>query len=592
MAVLKHLASKSSNYGAVLTYLLYDHDEKNGKVVRDANGNRILRKEYWLNGINCDPFLFDAECTRLNNVFHKNQKREEIKSHHYILSFDPQDVIDNELTGEKAQALGLAFAKKNFPGHQVLVCTHMDGSNHSGNIHVHMVLNSLRMLDVEEPRFAERTCDTKAGYKHHVSKNFFKNLLQDVMNLCHREGLHQVDLLAPAKQKISDREYHAAQRGQEKLDARNREILDAGATPRRTKFQTKKQALRDAISECVKESTSFEQFRSLLFSRHQIKVKESRGRISYLLPDREKPVRGRALGAAYEKEAILQHLEQNLADWPDRKSHMIHQDHTEQSPADRPDDKNRELHQDNIEKKDAIHNGTDLDNTQNTSFEDYQTADSFAGYNLEANPILGVLFIQSDLKLVTDLQTCIKAQINRAYAQKVQLSNLQMLAHTVAFVQENHLGTTEELDQKRKIYLKQLTETEDNLRSTKEELRQINERIHYTGQFLATRDTFRQMLNAPNKGKFRNEHTAEIYRYQKARDILRTYTPEGKFPSLKSLQARKAELLELQKSQSLELENVRKTERTISIAAQNVNYILEGTMERVSATHRDGQQII
>ena len=160
MAVLKHLASKSSNYGAVLTYLLYDHDEKNGKVVRDANGNRILRKEYWINGMNCDPFLFDAECTRLNNVFHKNQKKEEIKSHHYILSFDPQDVIDNELTGEKAQALGLAFAKKDFPGHQVLVCTHMDGSNHSGNIHVHMVLNSLRMHDVEEPRFAERTCDT------------------------------------------------------------------------------------------------------------------------------------------------------------------------------------------------------------------------------------------------------------------------------------------------------------------------------------------------------------------------------------------------------------------------------------------------
>ena len=418
MAVLKHLASKNSNYGAVLTYLLYDHDEKSGKVLRDPNGNRMLRKEYWINGINCDPFLFDAECTRLNNVFHKNQKREEIKSHHYILSFDPQDVIDNELTGEKAQALGLAFAKKNFPGHQVLVCTHMDGSNHSGNIHVHMVLNSLRMLDVEEPRFAERTCDTKAGYKHHVSKNFFKNLLQDVMDLCQREGLHQVDLLAPAKQKISDREYRAAQRGQEKLDARNREILDAGATPRRTKFQTKKQALRDAISECVKESTSFEQFRLLLFSRHQIKVKESRGRISYLLPDREKPVRGRALGAAYEKEAILQRIEQNLANWPARKNHKVHQDH--------------------IEREATADNRTELNISQNIGSMDNPAADPFAVYDLKENPILGVLFIQSDLKLVTDLQTCIKAQVSRAYKQKVQLSNLQMLAHTVAFVQENH----------------------------------------------------------------------------------------------------------------------------------------------------------
>ncbi len=454
-----------------------------------------------------------------------------------------------------------------------------------------MILNSLRMLDVEEPRFAERTCDTKAGYKHHVSKNYFKNLLQDVMELCQREGLHQVDLLAPAEQKVSDREYRAAQRGQEKLDARNREILVAGATPRRTKFQTQKQSLRDAISECVNESTSFEQFRSLLFSRHQIKVKESRGRISYLLPDREKPVRGRALGAAYEKEAILQQLEQNLATWSDRKTQMIQKDHAEQNLADRPDRKNHITHQGNMEKEDAVYNATDLDSAQNTEFVDYQTADSFAGYDLQANPILGVLFIQSDLKLVTDLQICIKAQMSHAYAQKVQLSNLQMLAHTVAFVQENHLGTPEELDQKRKIASKQLTQAEDTLRSTKEELRQINERIHYTGQFLSTRDTFRQMLNAPNKGKFRNEHDAEIGRYQKARDFLRTCTPEGKFPSLKSLQIRKAELVELQKTQSLELENARKYERTISIAAQNVRYILEGKVERVPTAHRNGLQI-
>ena len=331
------------------------------------------------------------------------------------------------------------------------------------------------------------------------------------------------------------------------------------------------------------------------FSRHQIKVRESRGRISHLLPDREKPVRGRALGAAYVKEAILRQLEQNLADWPNRKTYMNHQDHTEQNLSDRPDGKNHKIHQGNnhgnIEKEDAVHNGTDFDNTQNTEFVDSQAENPFAGYNLETNPILGVLFIQSDLKLVTDLQTCIKAQMSRAYAQKVQLSNLQMLAHTVAFVQENRLGTPEELDQKRRTATKQLTQAEDALRSTKEELRQINERIHYTGQFLATRETFRQMLNAHNKGKFRNEHATEIDRYQKARDVLRTYTPEGKFPSLKSLQARKAELLELQKTQSIELENMRKNERTISIAAQNVHYILEGTVERVPSAHRAGLQI-
>ena len=39
-------------------------------------------------------------------------------------------------------------------------------------------------------------------------------------------------------------------------------------------------------------------------------------------------------------------------------------------------------------------------------------------------------------------------------------------------------------------------------------------------------------------------------------------------------------------------ENLRENERTISIAAQNVHYILEGTVEKVPTVHRDGMQII
>ena len=43
-----------------------------------------------------------------------------------------------------------------------------------------------------------------------------------------------------------------------------------------------------------------------------------------------------------------------------------------------------------------------------------------------ANPLmtLAILFIKSDLRLVVDLQTCVKAQQSRAYAQKVKISNL------------------------------------------------------------------------------------------------------------------------------------------------------------------------
>ena len=37
----------------------------------------------------------------LNEDFHKNQTRSEVKSHHYIKSFDPKDVTEDGLTGEK-----------------------------------------------------------------------------------------------------------------------------------------------------------------------------------------------------------------------------------------------------------------------------------------------------------------------------------------------------------------------------------------------------------------------------------------------------------------------------------------------------------
>ena len=50
----------------------------------------------------------------------------------------------------------MEFARKNFPGHQALVCTNPDGHNSAGNIHVYIIINSVRALDVERQDFMER----------------------------------------------------------------------------------------------------------------------------------------------------------------------------------------------------------------------------------------------------------------------------------------------------------------------------------------------------------------------------------------------------------------------------------------------------
>ena len=148
MATLKHINSKNADYGAAEQYLLFEHDEFTMKPVLDETGRLIPREDYRLSTLNCGGEDFAVACMRANLRYGKNQRREDVKSHHYIISFDPRDGPDNGLTVDRAQELGEKFCAEHFPGHQALVCTHPDGHNHSGNIHVHIVINSLRIEEV------------------------------------------------------------------------------------------------------------------------------------------------------------------------------------------------------------------------------------------------------------------------------------------------------------------------------------------------------------------------------------------------------------------------------------------------------------
>ena len=145
MATLKHIASKNSDYSAIEAYLIYQHDEFTGKQLLDQQGRPMLRDSYILDTLECGDFSFATACLLANRKYNKNNHPDDIKSHQYIISFDPRDAADNGLTMEKAQALGLNFCKANFPGHPAIVCTHPDGHNHSGNIHVHIVIGSIRI---------------------------------------------------------------------------------------------------------------------------------------------------------------------------------------------------------------------------------------------------------------------------------------------------------------------------------------------------------------------------------------------------------------------------------------------------------------
>ena len=77
------------------------------------------------------------------------------------------------------------------------------------------------------------------------------------------------------------------------------------------------------------------------------------------------------------------------------------------------------------------------------------------------------------------------------------------------------------------------------LRSTEKKLREVNEQIHYTGQYLANKSVYREFLTCKNKKKFRLEHQTEITLYETARKILKEHSEDGKLPSMKLLKAEK-----------------------------------------------------
>ena len=307
MATLKHLGSKNADYGAAEQYLLFEHDEFTMKPVLDENGRLIPREDYRLSTLNCGGEDFAVACMRSNLRYEKNQRREDVKSHHYIISFDPRDGPDNGLTVDRAQALGEQFCKEHFPGHQALVCTHPDGHNHSGNIHVHIVINSLRIAEVPLLPYMERPADTREGCKHRCTDAAMEYFKAEVMEMCHRENLYQIDLLHGSKNRVTEREYWEKRKGQAALDKENASLAATGEPPRQTKFETDKEKLRQTIRTALSSAVSFEDFSGKLLQQG-VTVKESRGRLSYLTPDRTKPITARKLGDDFDRAAILEAL--------------------------------------------------------------------------------------------------------------------------------------------------------------------------------------------------------------------------------------------------------------------------------------------
>ena len=532
LATFKHISSKNADYGAAEAYLTFEHDEFTMKPTLDENGRLVPREGYRLATLNCGEEDFAVACLRSNLRYGKNQKREDVKSHHYIISFDPRDGTDNGLTVDKAQSLGEEFCNEHFPGHQAIVCTHPDGHNHSGNIHVHIVINSLRIEAVPLLPYMDRPADTKDGCKHRCTDAAMEYFKSEVMEMCHRENLYQIDLLHGSKNRVTEREYWAQKKGQLALDKENAAREATGQPTKPTKFETDKAKLRRTIRQALSQAGSFDEFASLLL-REGVTVKESRGRLSYLTPDRTKPITARKLGDDFDKAAVLALLTQN--------AHRA------------------------AEQTTAI---PEYPHTQKERLREEKTAKTAPADNT--------------------LQRMVDREAKRAegkgvgYDRWASLHNLKQMAATHNFLMENELLDLDKLDAAVESSRKALSEARESLRGIEQSISDKKSLRKVVNDYRRTRPTIdaHKKLSGRKAENYRQSHEAEFIIYEAALRQLKVLAPGKKLPATSKLNT-EIETLISEKNAAYNTYRTAKAEyEQLATAKRNAEQILHGTPSR------------
>ena len=179
MATVSFIPESSQSISAMKAVIDYCLQQKK---VADADSGRRL-----VSGVNCNGENAFTEFMATKTAHHKKGG---MNFYHYVQSFSPSESV----TAEQVHEIGLAFAKKAWPGHEVLVTTHTD----TAHLHNHFVINSVHY---------------ESGRKLRQNPGTLTKLRALSDGICQQYGL---SVLKPYKKdgaNISSCEYRAAANG-------------------------------------------------------------------------------------------------------------------------------------------------------------------------------------------------------------------------------------------------------------------------------------------------------------------------------------------------------------------------------------------
>ncbi len=180
MAILVAIRSTKQSPSAMHGLINYCLQEKK---TFDINSDRNL-----ITGVNCIPQNAYTKFMTTKAVYHQERG---VNFYHFSQSFSPEEKI----TPEEAHEVAIEFVKKAWPGHEVLVCTHMD----EPHLHSNIIVNSVNFEN---------------GTKLHLSPSLLKVLRDMNDEVCKSHGLSVLPPYEKGRKGMSTREFRAAEKGQ------------------------------------------------------------------------------------------------------------------------------------------------------------------------------------------------------------------------------------------------------------------------------------------------------------------------------------------------------------------------------------------
>ena len=180
MATVNFIPESNQSISAMKAVIDYCLQQK--KVADEDSGRRLV------GGVNCNGENSFTEFMVTKNA---HKKKGGITFYHYVQSFSPRENV----SAAQVHKIGLEFAEKAWPGHEVLVTTHTDAEH----LHNHFVINSVHYEN---------------GNKLRQNPGTLTRLRTLSDNVCNEHGL---SVLKPYKKdgaNISSREYRAAAKGE------------------------------------------------------------------------------------------------------------------------------------------------------------------------------------------------------------------------------------------------------------------------------------------------------------------------------------------------------------------------------------------